>query len=62
MASILRVRDNDGNIVEIPVMQGPPGPVGNTPEKGVDYWTEDDKSEVVSDVLAALPTWEGGSY
>lgn len=59
MASILRVRDNDGNIVEIPVMQGPPGPA---PEKGVDYWTEDDKSEIVSDVLAALPIWEGGSY
>lgn len=62
MASILRVRDNDGNIVEIPVMQGPTGPAGSTPEKGVDYWTEDDKSEIVSDVLAALPTWEGGSY
>ena len=62
MASILRVRDNDGNIVEIPVMQGPTGPAGSTPEKGVDYWTEDDKSEVVSDVLAALPTWNGGSY
>lgn len=28
MASILRVRDNDGNIVEIPVMQGPPGVPG----------------------------------
>lgn len=24
--------------------------------------TEDDKSEIVSDILAALPTWEGGSY
>lgn len=33
MASILRVRDNDGNIVEIPVMQGPPGPAGSTPPK-----------------------------
>lgn len=62
MASILRVRDNDGNIVEIPVMQGPTGPAGSTPERGVDYWTETDKSEIVSDVLAALPTWEGGSY
>lgn len=35
---------------------------GKTPEKGVDYWTESDKSGIVSDVLAALPTWKGGSY
>lgn len=45
--------------------QGPAGPAGadgKTPEKGVDYWTADDKSAIVSDVLAALPTWEGGSY
>ncbi len=33
-----------------------------TPEKGVDYFTEEDKSELVNAVLAALPTWEGGSY
>lgn len=32
------------------------------PVKGVDYWTNADKAEIVSDVLAALPTWEGGSY
>ena len=42
--------------------QGPAGPAGKTPEKGVDYWTADDKSAIVNDVLAALPTWEGGSY
>ena len=44
---------------------GPPGEPGNnghTPEKGVDYWTEADKQEIVSDVLAALPTWTGGEY
>ena len=38
------------------------GPAGKTPEKGVDYFTDADKSELVEDVLAALPTWEGGSY
>lgn len=42
--------------------QGPAGPAGKTPEKGVDYFTDADKSELVEDVLAALPTWEGGSY
>lgn len=38
------------------------GDKGSTPKKGVDYWTESDKSGIVADVLAALPTWEGGSY
>lgn len=42
--------------------QGEDGKPGYTPQKGVDYYTEDDKTEMVNDVLAALPTWEGGSY
>lgn len=28
---------------------------GKTPEKGTDYWTDEDKAEMVADVLAALP-------
>ena len=32
---------------------------GNTPVKGVDYWTEDDKQGIVNDVLAALPVYDG---
>lgn len=32
------------------------------PVKGVDYYTEADKAEMVDLVLAALPTWMGGSY
>lgn len=42
--------------------KGEAGAAGHTPEKGVDYWTTSDKSEIVDDVLAALPTWTGGSY
>lgn len=42
--------------------QGPQGPAGATPVKGTDYFTAADKAELVSDVLAALPTWTGGSY
>ena len=42
--------------------QGDPGADGYTPVKGTDYWTAADKSEIVDDVLAALPTWTGGSY
>ena len=51
--------------------QGPAGPAGadgkdgadgKTPVKGTDYYTEADKTEMVSRVLSALPTWNGGSY
>lgn len=42
--------------------EGPAGADGATPEKGVDYWTDEDKQSIVNDVLAALPVWEGGSY
>ena len=41
---------------------GAAGADGYTPVKGTDYWTEEDKAEIVDDVLAALPTWTGGSY
>ena len=45
--------------------QGPEGPAGadgKTPVKGTDYYTEADKAEMVDLVLAALPTWTGGTY
>lgn len=38
------------------------GDKGDTPVKGTDYWTAVDKAEIVNDVLAALPTWQGGEY
>lgn len=43
-------------------LKGDKGADGKTPVKGTDYWTEADKAEIVDDVLAALPTWTGGSY
>lgn len=42
--------------------KGAPGADGDTPVKGTDYWTAADKTEIVNDTLAALPTWVGGSY
>lgn len=45
----------------IPGPQGPQGPAGadgHTPVKGEDYFTEEDKTEIVSDVLAAMPEQE----
>lgn len=41
---------------------GQNGADGKTPVKGTDYWTDADKTAIVNDVLAALPTWTGGSY
>lgn len=41
---------------------GQTGADGHTPIKGTDYWTSADKSEIVNDVLAALPVWMGGNY
>ena len=43
-------------------IKGTPGNPGKTPEKGSDYYTEADKTEMVNAVLSALPTWTGGSY
>lgn len=41
---------------------GAPGADGYTPVRGTDYWTAADQEQIVSDVLAALPTWDGGAY
>lgn len=41
---------------------GPAGADGRTPVRGVDYYTTADQAAIVQDVLAALPTWTGGSY
>lgn len=41
---------------------GAQGPAGYTPQKGTDYYTAADKTEMVNAVIAALPTWNGGSY
>lgn len=38
------------------------GAKGDTPVKGTDYWTEDDRQSIVAAVLAALPAAEEVSY
>ena len=35
---------------------------GPAPVKGVDYWTESDKSEIVNDVLASIPNYNEESF
>ena len=42
--------------------QGPAGADGYTPVKGIDYLTESDKTELVNDVLAALPNGNEVAY
>ena len=46
--SVLYIRDKNGNLVPVPAL------IGTSPVKGVDYWTEADKNEMISEVIAAL--------
>ena len=75
--SIIKIRDANGKVYEIMALRGEPGPQGPkgdkgstgepgaqgySPIRGTDYWTEDDKNEIVNQVLSLLSVWEGGSY
>ena len=51
-----------GKVATLETLIGPAGPAGYTPVKGTDYFTEEDKTEMVNAVLAALPAAEGVSY
>lgn len=50
------------NEVDVLKKGGLNGADGHTPVKGIDYWTDDDKAEIVADVLAALPAAEEVAY
>ena len=58
-ANIVTVTKTDGTTSTFEVRNGSKG---SSPQKGTDYWTTEDQQSIVSDVLEALPTWEGGSY
>ena len=49
--AILRVRDDDGNIFEIPAIKGDKGDKG---DPGY-VLTDSDKAEIIEGVLSALP-------
>lgn len=71
---ILYVRDADGEFHPIPALVGPQGPAGTdgapgapgedgkTPVAGVDYFTADDKAEMVAVVLAQIEDGNGVAY
>ena len=64
-ANIVTVTMTNGSKATFSVKNGStgsPGNPGKTPVKGTDYYTQADKNEMVNGVLAALPTWTGGSY
>ena len=44
MTSILKIKDKNGNWIDIPAIKG------DKPIKGVDYWTEEDKTEIINEV------------
>ena len=56
MMAILRVKDNEGNIIDIPAIKG------DTPKKGVDYWTDEDKAEMKDYINQQLGVVENGTY
>lgn len=41
---------------------GPIGPAGKTPVRGVDYWTDSDKKEMVDDVIRILGNNVGTAF
>ena len=61
-SSTFTVKNGSKGSDGVPGTDGTPGIDGHTPVKGTDYWTQDDQNAIVADVLAALPTWEGGNY
>ncbi len=46
-------------VKNVDYFDGRPGADGYTPVRGTDYWTENDQQKIVTDVLAALPTYAG---
>jgi hypothetical protein len=49
MKPLLQLRDpTTGEWVPIRALIGPPGPKGPKPEVGIDYFTEEDKDEIIS--------------
>ena len=61
--AILKVKDANGNVIDIPAIRGKDG---YTPQKGIDYFdgndyvlTEADKTEIANTVVDLLPKYNG---
>ena len=63
--TIIDVTSKDGSTTTTEVIDGKDGRDGidgYTPIRGVDYYTESDKQEIVTNVLNSIPTAEGVGY
>lgn len=60
--AILKIRDAEGNVQEIPCIKGDKGDKGDAPIKGEDYMTSEDISSIVEQVLNALPIAENTDF
>ena len=49
-------------IEAIQLTPGATGPQGPAPVRGVDYWTDEDQAQIVTDVLNALPNANGTEF
>lgn len=56
MIGVLRLRMPDGSIKTVTAIKG------DKPTKGVDYFTDEDKAEMVNEVLEALPNGDEVEY
>ena len=54
-AGVFDGKDGDPGVPGKDGEPGTPGRDGHTPVRGTDYFTEEDKAEMVASVLAALP-------
>jgi hypothetical protein len=54
--SVLHGKDGKDGVDGAP---GKDGVDGRTPVKGVDYWTDADKAEIIAAVIASLPVYGG---
>lgn len=54
--SILKIKNEDGTIQEILAIKG------ETPIKGIDYWTSEDIAEIKAYIDEQLGVIENGSY
>ena len=60
--AILKIKDEQGNVIEIPALKGDKGNDGYTPIKGTDYWTDSDKAEIQAYIDQQLGVVENGTY
>ena len=60
--NVITVSLSNGTTSTFKVQNGSKGSAGKTPEKGTDYYTEADKQEMVSAVLAEIPPTDLSGY